>query len=398
LERGAGIEQRVAIFIAAALLALVCGIVLTTDADAHREPRCLGHRATIDGPNTQLRARGHRRVIVGTRHRDVIVGSRRGDWIVGAGGLDVVCGAGGADYVFVGNATRNDKPTELQGGPGADYVDGGFARDRISGGPGDDRIDGEFGGDRILGAGGDDFIRAQRGGDRISGGHGDDHVEASTGRDLVRAGPGDDKVSTGPGFDRVFGDSGHDAIFLVWGGDVGHGGPGPDSLHGGPGEDRCLGDRGRDDGTGCEHRRSIERIHHAAMKLGPAPKRGPHGGPRHRRQRHHRHRHHDGNGRSGPQPFARVRPVRRMEGFLHRLQSYRVIKSASVTTHQLHRTGALSHQAKQAVQRRYQERLSRGRVKRAVFRRSVERYRVRMISAGISNQIDRLRWTPLERR
>src|SRR5581483_11765744 len=121
--------------IAAGAAMLFAALAPATSAEAHRTARCLGHRATIQGANTELRARGGRR----------------------------------ADYLFGGNFTRHDKPTELHGGPGPDYIDGGFGRDRISGGPGDDRIDGEFGSDRIVGTTGDDFIRAQRGGDRIGG-------------------------------------------------------------------------------------------------------------------------------------------------------------------------------------------------------------------------------------
>jgi hypothetical protein len=90
--------------------------------------------------------------------------------------------------------------------------------------------------------------------------------------------------------------------------------------------------------------------------------------------------------------------VRRLEGFLHRLRSERVIKAGSTTAHQLKRGAALGHRARRAVKRRYQVRLSRGHRIRAVFRGSVERHRVRMISAAISNQIDRLRWTPVKRR
>ncbi len=370
---------------------LFAALAPATSAEAHRTARCLGHRATIQGANTELRAPGGRRVIVGTSHRDVIVGSRHADWIVGAGGPDIACGGRGADYLFGGNFTRHDKPTELHGGPGPDYIDGGFGRDRISGGPGDDRIDGEFGSDRIVGTTGDDFIRAQRGGDRIGGGRGVDHVEASTGKDLVHGGPGHDKISTGPGSDRAFGDRGGDAIFLVWGNDVGRGGPGTDFLHGGPGDDVCYGNHDLDKGTGCETRRSIERLPARARALGPAPKRGQGGDSHHRSPGRHgspRARSHD-----GLRPFARVRAVRRLEGLLHRLRSERVIKAGSTTTHQLHRSATLGHQARRAVKRRYQVRLRRGHRVKAVFRRSVERHRVRMISAAISNQIDRLRWT-----
>jgi hypothetical protein len=50
------------------------------------------------------------------------------------------------------------------------------------------------------------------------------------------------------------------------------------------------------------------------------------------------------------------------------------------------------------VDRRYRTRLRERHPVLAVYKRSVERYRGRAISAAISNQIDRLRWTPTRRR
>jgi Ca2+-binding RTX toxin-like protein len=362
---------------------LVAFVVPSNLADARpHAPRCMGHRATISGPNTHLHARGHRRVIIGTDHHDVILGGRRPEWIVGAGGSDLVCGGGGSDYVFVGNATRLDRRSRLSGGPGADYLDGSFSGDRISGGGGNDRIDGEYGADRISGDDGNDFIRAQKGADRIHGGRGADHVEASSGRDLVHGGPGDDKISTGPNDDLAFGDRGDDSLFLVWGDDVGWGGPGDDGLHGGPGEDICHGEHGTDQASGCEHRRSIEVLLPAAKPKSRAHRRGHHRPHRHPHLRH----------------FDRVPALHRIEAFLHRLQGERAIKSPAVTVHQMRRSSALGHAVRKVVARRYEARRRGGHRVKAVFGRSVERYRVRGISAAISNQIDRLRWTPLRNR
>jgi hypothetical protein len=374
------------------VLVILAAALLSAPAEAGDGRRCLGHRVTIDGRNTGLHARGNRGVIVGTRHRDVIAGGRRADWIVGGGGADLVCSGGGADYVFAGNVSHRDRPARMNGGPGADYLDGGFAADRITGGPGADKIDGEFGGDRIAGAGGADFIRAQRGADRIGAGAGRDHVEASSGRDLVHGGPGPDKLSTGPDRDRAFGDPGTDEIFLIWGNDAGHGGPGDDALHGGPGEDLCSGDSGDDAASACEHRRTMERVHRSAT---PSALGGRSQGLRHWGKGH---RHHGkASRRHGLRPFEQVAAVRRMERFLHRLKRQRVISAAAITTHQLRRSSALAHAARRAVDRRYRRRLREHHRVQAVFRRSVERYRVRAISASISNQIDRLRWTPHRR-
>jgi hypothetical protein len=374
--------------------------LVAAPAEARRQGRCLGHEATISGRNLHLHARGHRRVIVGTPRRDVIVGSRHGDWIVGAGGRDIVCGGGGSDYMFAGNVGHSDRPSRLFGGPGDDYLDGSYAGDRIYGGPGDDRIDGEFGGDRIDGGGGDDFIRAQRGGDRIAAGRGADHVEASTGEDVVRGGPGGDKISTGPDTDLVFGGRGDDRIFLVWGDDVGYGGRGDDYFQGGRGEDICFGGWGNDFAAACEHRRSIERIPGPEGSPAPGARARPHHSHRHRSARAapHRSRSHRARPHGRIRPFDEVRAIRRLQGFLHRLRHRRVIKTAAITRHQLRRSAALGRQARIAVDRRYERRLRDRHRIQAAFRRSVEHYRVRAIRAAISNQIDRLRWTPANRR
>jgi Ca2+-binding RTX toxin-like protein len=370
-------SRRLALAAASAALSVLAG-----SADAHPPRQCLGQRATISGPNTHLHARGQRKVIVGTSHRDVIVGSRHAEWIVGGGGPDVICGGGGADYLFVGNASQLDRRTKLYGGPGDDYIDGSFADDRISGGPGNDRMDGEFGADRIVGDGGNDFIRAQKGADRVGGGNGEDHVEASSGRDLVHGGPGDDNLSTGSGNDVAFGDRGDDSIHLVWGRDVGWGGPGGDDLHGGSGDDICHGGPGTDAATGCEHRRTVEH---------PLPtakwKSGGHHAARHHQHQRRRHRH-------PLREFERLPALRHMEAFLHRLQHKRVIKTPATTRRQKRRSAALGHRVREVVAQRYEQRLRHHHRDQAVFKRSVERYRIRAISAAISNQIDRLRWTP----
>jgi hypothetical protein len=93
-----------------------------------------------------------------------------------------------------------------------------------------------------------------------------------------------------------------------------------------------------------------------------------------------------------------VAAVRRFERFLRRLQRQRAIKGTGVTDHLFRRSSALGHSARQAVDRRYHRRLRDRHPVLAVYKRSVERYRVRAISAAISNQIDRLRWTPIRRR
>jgi Ca2+-binding RTX toxin-like protein len=362
-----------------AMAIAVATIVAGTSADANRQRDCRGYRATIVGPNTDLVAKGNRGVIVGTSHRDVIVGTKRPEWIVGARGRDVICAGRGGDYLFVGAENRHEEGTKLDGGPGADRIAGSFGGDRIYGGSGDDGIDGWFDGDRIVAGSGADFIRGQSGADRIETGSGDDHVEASSGRDVVRGGLGDDNISTGPGNDTAFGGEGADDIHLLWNNDRGFGGPGKDVLGGGPGHDLCVGGPDPDFMTGCEENRHLHRADLApAGKTGLAPYVYAHrGDPRQVRLR----------------PFAREPAFRRLKRFLRRLQRMSSIDSPRDTKRQLHRSATLTRRVAKVVDNRYAKRRRNGSRVKAVFLQSVERYRFRLVTVAISDEIDRLRWT-----
>jgi Ca2+-binding RTX toxin-like protein len=361
-----------------ALALAAAAIAAGTSADASQR-ECQGHRATIVGPNTHFVATGHRRVIVGTSHRDVIVGTGRREWIVGARGRDVICGGAGADYLFVGDENRHEEGTRLDGGPGADRISGSFGGDQIHGGSGDDGIDGWFDGDRIVAEAGDDFVRGQSGADRIQAGSGNDHVESSSGRDVVTGGPGDDNISTGPGDDSAFGEDGRDDIHLLWDDDRAYGGPGNDRLGGGPGQDLCVGGLGPDRLTGCEQNRHLHRA---------APARPAKSG-----QALDRHSHRTGGHRVRLRPFEREPAFRRLKDFLRRLKRTASIDSAADTKRQLHRSAALTRRVGKVVDARYEKRLRNGTRVRAVFLESVERYRFRLVTVAISDEIDRLRWT-----
>jgi Ca2+-binding RTX toxin-like protein len=365
-----------------ATAAVIALFLPASSVGANHPTSCLGRAATIVGPNTHLRAPGHRGVIVGTSHSDVITGGARPEWIVGAGGRDLICGAGGNDYIVGGDWNRRlDEGATLVGGPGDDLIDGSYAGDHIIGGPGGDGIDGEFGDDRIAGRGGDDFVRAQAGADRVRLGAGADHVETSSGDDVVHGGPGVDNISTGAGEDLAFGDGGDDSIHLLWRGDRGYGGAGDDALHGGQGDDRCAGGRGADSATGCERRRSFE------AEPPPAPTSPGSSAPAHPLARGEEGR------RDGLRAFGRAAPVLHLERFLHRLQGTHMITARSATKHEIERKHVLGHGVADLVDHRYEERLRVvGRV-RAMLSKSVERYRLKLILAAVCDQIDRLRWT-----
>ena len=110
-----------------AFVVIAC-LCLTTvhdaTAQAEREGRCAGRRASIVGTGRSERIRG-------TPRRDIIAARGGRDVVVGGEGNDLICG-----------------------GRGADTVRGGGGRDRITGGRGDDTIDGDAGDDRIHGGAG----------------------------------------------------------------------------------------------------------------------------------------------------------------------------------------------------------------------------------------------------
>jgi Ca2+-binding RTX toxin-like protein len=370
---------------AVAILALaVVAILAQTSADAGGKRSCHGNRATIVGPNTNLHAKGNRRVIVGTSHRDVIVGTGRSEWIVGARGRDVICAGGGRDFVFVGDENRHEEPTKLDGGADGDYIAGSFAGDLIKGGGGDDKIDGQFDGDQIIGGSGNDFVRAQAGADRIRLGEGDDHAEASSGRDVVHGGPGSDDISTGPNQDAAFGEEGNDFLHLLWGNDRGFGGPGRDEIGGGPGNDFCKGGDGVDRMTGCE----VTRHSHGDQRVAELPK---FEAPTYRYSAHLPSP--DGRKRLRMRPFSREPAFQRLSQFLDKLQQTDANDSSDDTKRQLERSAELTKRVGKVVDRRHDRRLRHSGRIRAVFSQSVERYSFRLVTAAISDEIDRLRWT-----
>lgn len=170
------------------VFALVIGLVASLSlpavaAPSPHAPRCMGHRATIEGTSGDD-------TIEGTKHRDVIVALGGNDVIDAKAGSDLICS-----------------------GPGDDVVAGGDGRDRFDAGVGDDRF-----------AGGE-------GDDRASGGSGDDHFGG---------GPGDDHWSGGPGRDSSHGGDGRDGLDGNGGDDFLDGGDGFDRLDGGPDVDRCI--------------------------------------------------------------------------------------------------------------------------------------------------------------
>jgi Ca2+-binding RTX toxin-like protein len=158
--------------------------------------------------------------------------------------------AGGSnDFLTQANV---DRPAEMYGEGGDDYISGAGADDYLVGGLGFDQINAGAGNNVIFGdnsptsvdtmpqdstIGSSDILSALGGNDVFYGGAGDDQVSA---------GPGDDYVYGGRGNDTIGGSGGDDRLYGGLGNDVLGGGAGNDLLSGGDGVDRLLGDTGND--------------------------------------------------------------------------------------------------------------------------------------------------------
>lgn len=215
------------------------------------------------------------------------------DVLPGFGVLD----GGEGDDELIGGATLRGGPgddtlratfenTPLDGGPGADVLDGGSDRDGladyrsrsapVTASLGTDTPAGEAGeGDRLVDVGGvlggagddeltgdedDDLLQGGPGDDELRGNGGDDDLWDGDGRDLLDGGPGDDRVTTGRHLHRSdlrssleldddlpVGDGESRSILLGGpGDDLVRSGLGSDRLDGGPGRDETLASGGRD--------------------------------------------------------------------------------------------------------------------------------------------------------
>lgn len=99
--------------------------------------------------------------------------------------------------------------------------------DNLTGGPGRDWLFGGWGNDTIDGGGGND---------RLFGGWGDDDIYGGDGRDKVFGGRGNDTVDGGAGSDKVYGGSGNDTGVYTVSENVGS----KDFYHGGHGKDHLV--------------------------------------------------------------------------------------------------------------------------------------------------------------
>ena len=239
--------------------------------------------------------------------RDWLAGGKGNDTLVGTSGVEALMAGGGDDLVYagpgddylmgdgeivattvdwgvsddLGTLTRTFTGTvgavdpadfgddTLHGGPGNDWIDGGYGNDTLYGGPGNDAMGGIAGDDALHGGDGDDLLEgdaaaihldgALHGADQLWGGAGNDQLHGSGGADMLNGGEGDDELlgdSTdiplanhgadqlfgGPGNDGILGGGGDDFIDAGDGADQASGQAGADTMRGGAGNDQLVGD------------------------------------------------------------------------------------------------------------------------------------------------------------
>lgn len=192
----------------------------------------------------------------------------------------------GDDRLALGSGFRDDMTSDLAGGDGNDFLQGGAGDDSLIDTGGEDRQEGGEGSDALLSAGGADKLFGGPGGDqmvtsdacaahRFVGGGGAPDVAgfarvktsgvAGQIGDIVRpVGQPEclgvfvsksDEVLEGTAFsDRLLGSSGPDILYAREGDDFLRGFSGDDRLYGIDGIDTCLGDGGRNYYESCESR------------------------------------------------------------------------------------------------------------------------------------------------
>ncbi|MGI2034674.1 DUF5801 repeats-in-toxin domain-containing protein [Rhizobium panacihumi] len=163
-------------------------------------------------------------------------------------GVERFIGTAFSDVIMLPTGyTSGTDPIYIDGGAGADFLQGSNAQaDHIVGGDGDDWISGLGGDDRLEGGNGADTIWGGDGNDRINGGSGDDILYGDAGEDRIYGSDGNDEIHGGADDDELHGEGGSDTIYGDAGNDTVYGGDGNDKIDGGEGNDALYGQNGDD--------------------------------------------------------------------------------------------------------------------------------------------------------
>lgn len=138
---------------------------------------------------------------------DTLIGNDVANILNGGAGADLIQGGGGSDTIISGAGANF-----LRGGLGADQITGGDDFDNVNGNQGDDTVRGGAGGDWVLGGQDNDQLFGDAGADILNGNLGVDTVQGGSGEDSLRGGQGDDLLSGEDGADWLSGDRGADTL------------------------------------------------------------------------------------------------------------------------------------------------------------------------------------------
>ncbi len=220
----------------AGLLALALVASLSAGAWAnHTMPTCFGQTPTVVGTNGAD-------TFSDTDPEDPL---RAGDVLLSLGGADRVTLEGNTPRLLICTGAGQDSVvSEDAGGEGGVSINGQAGADRIydrsyARPPTGHRM-------RLYGGPGADFLRGGPANDKIAGGSGPDRASGAYGNDFIRMGRGRDRAEGTAGADRIGGGPGHDVLsggYLI--SDPGRPDVGTDRVGGGPGRDKCWAEETR---------------------------------------------------------------------------------------------------------------------------------------------------------
>ena len=181
---------------------------------------------------------------------DLLFGGDGRDILVGRNGADTLRGQGGLDWIYGGPGTDSlfgfSGNDRLFGGPGNDRLFGDAGNDDLYGQDGDDLLLGGTNNDRLFGESGNDELAGQNGNDFLVGGTGEDRLFGNAGNDLLNGSEDNDIINAGPGNDTANGGLGDDLITGIAGANILNGNGGNDRINGGSAADRIQGGSGND--------------------------------------------------------------------------------------------------------------------------------------------------------
>jgi Ca2+-binding RTX toxin-like protein len=142
-------------------------------------------------------------------------------------GMERIVGTAYGDRIDAGTGTGEHMT--IEGGAGADILEGRLANEWLYGGADRDVMDGRWGDDYLFGGDGNDNMLGGSDNDWMRGGAGNDQMFGETGRNTMWGDDGDDQISIGDA-GLMMGGAGNDSLRMGGTGVTAYGGTGADSF------------------------------------------------------------------------------------------------------------------------------------------------------------------------